>query len=77
MLKQTAMADGKPGMIQRVQRFFEEVRVELGKVTWPTVDDLKVSTKVTMVLLGIVSIIIFMFDQVFQIAVLAMLRLAA
>ncbi len=77
MLKQTAMADGKPGLVQRVQSFFEEVRVELGKVTWPTVNDLKVSTKVTMVLLGIVSVIIFLFDQVFQIAVLAMLRLAA
>lgn len=77
MLKQTTMAEGKPGIVQRVQEFFQEVRTELGKVTWPTVDDLKVSTKVTMLMLAIVSIILFLFDQVFQRVILVLLSLAA
>ncbi|HPO12765.1 MAG TPA: preprotein translocase subunit SecE [Candidatus Hydrogenedentes bacterium] len=77
MLKQTTMAEGKPGVVQRVQEFFQEVRTELGKVTWPTVNDLKVSTKVTMLLLGIVAAIIFLFDQVFQRVILVLLNLAA
>jgi preprotein translocase SecE subunit len=78
MAKQAALAvQGKPGLIQRVQTFWGEVRTELSKVTWPSWADLQVSTNVTMILLGIMAVIIFCFDWVFQKAVLLLLQWAA
>jgi len=77
MAKQENTSEGKPSLYKRLQDFIQEVRVELGKVTWPTMDDLKVSTKVTMYLLGIMAAVIFCFDHIFRIAVLILLRLAA
>jgi preprotein translocase subunit SecE len=77
MLRQSTAAEGKPGLVQKVKAFIQETRVELGKVTWPTVDDLKVSTKVTMILLAIMSGVIFVYDRVFGVVVMALLSLAA
>lgn len=78
MARQAAMAvQGKPGIVRRIQEFWNEVRAELSKVTWPTWPDLQVSTHVTMLLLGIMAVIIFCFDWVFQKAVLLLLHLAA
>ena len=68
--------ESKPGIIQRFQTFIQEVKMELSKVTWPTMDDLKVSTKVTMLLLGIMAGIIFVYDQVFQAVVFVLLKVA-
>lgn len=76
MAKQVNTTEGKPSLNKRLQDFIQEVRVELSKVTWPTMDDLKVSTKVTMYLLGIMAAVIFCFDHIFQFAVLMLLRLA-
>lgn len=56
---------GLKAVYNKVKNFFLEVKSELEKVTWPTVDDLKVSTKVTMILLGIMACIIFVFDLFF------------
>ena len=63
--------------MQKAKAFLQETRVELGKVTWPTVDDLKVSTKVTMILLAIMSGVIFVYDKVFGLVVIMLLKLAA
>jgi preprotein translocase subunit SecE len=65
----------KTGPITRLQVFYEEVMVEMSKVTWPTLDDLKVSTKVTMFLLLAMAGIIFLFDKVFEQFVLMLLNL--
>ncbi len=56
---------GLKSVYNKVKNFILEVKSELEKVTWPTIDDLKVSTKVTMILLGIMAGIIFVFDIVF------------
>lgn len=66
----------KTGPIARVQVFYEEVMAEMGKVTWPTLDDLKVSTKVTMFLLLAMAGVVFLFDKVFEQFVLMLLNLA-
>lgn len=76
MAKQATVSEQKPGIVQRVRIFMQEVKSEMDKVTWPTVNDLKVSTKVTMYLLGIMATIIFTYDQVFQVVVLMLLKLA-
>jgi len=52
------------------------VQVELGKVTWPSREDLKVSTKVSMMRLGIMAGIIFVFDVFFGQVVVWLLNLA-
>lgn len=70
-------AEAKPGLIRKVRGFFEEVKTEMDKVTWPTRDDLKVSTQVTLILLGVVSGIIYVYDQVFQLVIIALLGLAS
>jgi preprotein translocase subunit SecE len=65
----------KQGPIARMRLFYEEVMVEMSKVTWPTLEDLKVSTKVTMFLLLAMAGIIFLFDKVFEQFVLILLNL--
>lgn len=71
----TQVAEAKPGLFQRIRGFFEEVLTELQKVNWPTVDELKSSTQVTLIMLGVVAAIIFVYDQVFQVLILALLGL--
>lgn len=76
MSKQSNTAESKPGLVQRVTTYLQEVQVELGKVTWPSREDLKVSTKVTMMMLGIMAGIIFVFDVFFGQVVVWLLNLA-
>ncbi|MCF6286900.1 MAG: preprotein translocase subunit SecE [Candidatus Hydrogenedentes bacterium] len=65
----------KLGPIARLQVFYDEVMAEMSKVTWPTLDDLKVSTKVTMFLLLAMAAIVFLFDKIFEQFVLMLLNL--
>ena len=76
MAKQVSVGEGKPGVFSRLNTFLREVWVELEKVTWPTRDDLKVSTKVTMYLLIIMAVVAFSFDWIFSRAILILLGLA-
>lgn len=75
MAKQaTAALEPKPSVFARVRQFYDDVRSEMGKVTWPTKDELKSSTSVVLVLLGIVVAIVYFFDVVFQYGVMGLLR---
>jgi preprotein translocase subunit SecE len=76
MAKDTTMGQLKPGPFQRLQLFLQEVKTEMDKVTWPTKDELRAQTQVTIILLGIMAAIIFVYDQVFQAVMLALLGLA-
>ena len=51
-------------MIERIKLFFSETRTELKKVTWPTREELKESTKVVIVSTFIVTIFVGIVDQV-------------
>ena len=51
-------------MIEKIKRFFSETRGEMRKVTWPTRDELKESTKVVIVATFIVTIFIGVIDQI-------------
>ncbi len=76
MAKQAVAVEAKPTIVQRVTDFVTEVRQELDKVTWPTVEDVKVSTRVCVyMLLGMVGVI-FAFDRVFNFLVMGLLKLA-
>ena len=51
-------------MIEKIKRFFSETRGEMRKVTWPTRDELKESTKIVIVATFIVTVFIGLVDQV-------------
>ncbi len=63
MAKQIAAVEEKPGIIQRIRNFYEEVMAEMKKVTWPTRPDLITSTKVTLFVIAVLTIIMFGYDN--------------
>ncbi|HUW61804.1 MAG TPA: preprotein translocase subunit SecE [Candidatus Bathyarchaeia archaeon] len=77
MAKQTTAAgvEAKPTLFVRVRDFYQDVIVEMSKVTWPSRDELKSSTSVVMFLLGVVAVIVYGYDIVFQFVVLGLLKM--
>jgi len=60
-------------MFERISRFLKEVRAELGKVTWPTRDELVSSTGVVIVFSLAFALFLGLFDMFFaKIATLLM-----
>jgi preprotein translocase subunit SecE len=51
-------------MWQKIKHFFSETRVEMRKVTWPTRDELKESTKIVIVSTLVVTLFIGVIDQI-------------
>lgn len=51
-------------MWQKIKHFFSETRVEMRKVTWPTRDELKESTKIVIVSTFVVTLFIGIIDQI-------------
>lgn len=56
-------------MWEKIKRFFSETRVEMRKVTWPTRDELKESTKIVIVATFVVSLFIGVVDVVINLIV--------
>ncbi|MCX6364842.1 MAG: preprotein translocase subunit SecE [Actinobacteria bacterium] len=55
----------KPGEKRGLMKFLRDVRIELGKVTWPTRKDLMQSTLVVLVAVAIATVYCFGLDTVF------------
>jgi len=55
----------KPGEKRGLMKFLRDVRIELGKVTWPTRKDLLQSTLVVLVAVAIATAYCFGLDTVF------------
>jgi preprotein translocase subunit SecE len=51
-------------MIERIKLFLTETRTELKKVTWPTREELRESTKVVIVSTIMVTIFVGIVDQI-------------
>jgi preprotein translocase subunit SecE len=51
-------------MKDRIQKIFREVKVEMSKVSWPTLDELKSSTKVVIVAVILITIFIGVVDRI-------------
>jgi preprotein translocase subunit SecE len=60
---------GRAGEKRGLGRFLRDVRIELGKVTWPTRKDLIQSTLVVLVAVGIATVYTGVLDFVFAKAV--------
>lgn len=64
------------GFFTRVRTFLDEVYFEMTKkVTWPTKEELKAQTQVTMILLAVIAVIILVYDKLFEAFVLLILTL--
>lgn len=50
-------------MKDRIQTFLREVKVEMSKVSWPTFDELKDSTKVIIVAVFLITVFIGVVDR--------------
>jgi len=75
MAKSIPLASGdkkQEGRISKLRTYLIEVWNELGKVTWPTREDLKAHTIIVMIFLAIFSVMIGVMDVIFQRTVLAM-----
>ena len=56
-------------MFEKIKHFFSETRVEMRKVTWPTRDELKESTKIVIVATFVVTVFIGIVDQILTLIV--------
>ncbi len=75
MAKQASTTAEQPGIVARVKEFIEEIQVELGKVSWPSWEDIKSSTQVVLFMLVVLATVCFVYDWVFQRVILALLDL--
>ena len=64
--KDTALAQGSKGSskISDLIRYFEESRVELGKVSWPTKQEIKATSLAVLALVVFMSIFLGVVDQI-------------
>ena len=58
-------APPSPGEKRGLMKFLRDVRIEMGKVTWPTRKDLMQSTLVVLVAVAIATVYCFGLDTVF------------
>jgi preprotein translocase subunit SecE len=50
-------------MFEKIRKFFSEIIAELKKVTWPTRDELKESTKLVIIATFVVTLFVGLVDQ--------------
>ena len=51
-------------MIEKIRKFLSETKAEMRKVTWPTREELKGSTKIVIIATFIVTLFIGVIDQI-------------
>jgi preprotein translocase subunit SecE len=60
------LAPVKKGVFGRLMDFLREVRSELQKVTWPTMEELRKATVVIVIFVVLLGIVIGLMDSVLQ-----------
>ncbi|MBU8921099.1 MAG: preprotein translocase subunit SecE [Bacteroidales bacterium] len=56
-------------MIKKIGKFFGEMKGEMKKVTWPTRDELKESTKLVIIATFVVTVFIGTIDQILTLVI--------
>ncbi|MDZ4861258.1 MAG: preprotein translocase subunit SecE [Candidatus Hydrogenedentes bacterium] len=59
-------AAAKPGFIQSIRTFIEEVQIEMKKVSWPTRGELKSLTQLVLWALVVSGVVLGLYDIVFM-----------
>lgn len=75
MTKQGNTTASKPNLFDKAKIFANEVWTEMNKVTWPSPEEVKASTKIVLLLLIIMAVIIGVYDKVFEVIVVKLLQL--
>jgi preprotein translocase subunit SecE len=74
MAKQSVAVAERPSFFNRTRDFFQEVRVEMAKVAWPSRNELKQSTSIVLMVLGVFGLIVFLYDFFFSHLIISLLR---
>jgi preprotein translocase subunit SecE len=61
-------------LVQQLREFVKEVRAEMGKVSWPTRNELRDSTIVVIVTVLIVAVYVGVIDRILNLAVSLLFR---
>jgi preprotein translocase subunit SecE len=56
-------------MFERIRKFFSEIVSELKKVTWPTREELKESTKLVIIATFVVTLFVGLVDQLLSLII--------
>ncbi len=58
----TSDKSSKPGLFQRIGKFFKEYRGELKKISWPTFAEVVKNTMITLAAVLLIGAVIWVFD---------------
>jgi preprotein translocase subunit SecE len=72
MAKQSVALVERPSIFNRLKDFFNEVKVEMAKVAWPSRAELKQSTSIVLMVLGMFGLITFVYDFLFSHVILVL-----
>ena len=61
-------------MVQKIAQFLKEVQSEMGKVVWPTREELTSSTGIVLVISFAFAIFVFAFDFILSKGMASLLR---
>ncbi len=67
----------KPKRVQRIKKWFRDMKSELKKVVWPTPKQTAKNTGVALVVIVVCAIVLWAFDQVAQQTVRALIDIFA
>jgi preprotein translocase subunit SecE len=60
-------------MFEKIRKFFSEIVAELKKVTWPTREELKESTKLVIIATFVVTLFVGLVDQLLTLLIRGLL----
>jgi preprotein translocase subunit SecE len=61
-----ALVESRKGVVGRFMDFLREVRGEIQKVTWPTMEELRKATIVIVIFVAVLGFVIGMLDALLQ-----------
>lgn len=73
--RERASSVHEPGFFERTGQFIRDVRAELRRVTWPTPNEVKNITIITLITVIFFAIYLFVVDQLFTLVITQLERL--
>jgi preprotein translocase subunit SecE len=61
-----ALTAAEPGFFKRIINFLRDVRAEIGKVTWPSKDEIRKATTVIVIFVTALGLLIGLMDAILQ-----------
>jgi len=56
-------------MLEKIRKFLSEIKAEMRKVTWPTREELKESTKLVIIATFVVTVFVGLIDQILSLVI--------